>query len=179
MNNTEKTTLVQQIKACIKELKELGVNDEEIYELFQPAIELSRIEIDEKYKIRFVDYDNGLELQLSPIHKAVYCLFLAHPEGIKYKYLTDYRDELRNIYIGLKKNTQVKEKVERTLSDITNPLNPSIIQKCSRINGAIIKLLGKHKARPYLITGKKGESRGVAISPDLIIKKRPPMNDGR
>ena len=105
-------------------------------------------------------------------------MFSGH-NRIKYKYLTDYRDELRNIYIGLKKNTQVKEKVERTLSDITNPLNPSIIQKCSRINGAIIKLLGKHKARTYLITGKKGESRGVAISPDWIIKKRPSMNDGR
>ena len=36
---------------------------------------------------------------MSPIHKALYLLFLNHPDGIESKHLSDQRDELLSIYM--------------------------------------------------------------------------------
>ena len=61
------------------------------------------------------------------IHKAVYILFLRHKEGIRFKELVSYRDELYSIYKTMKHSTQAPLKVKRSIIDLTNPLNSSII----------------------------------------------------
>lgn len=48
--------------------------------------------------------------QLQPVHKAVYLLFLVHPEGIEFKRLADYREELTRYYMATAKIMD-KEKV--------------------------------------------------------------------
>ena len=47
------------------------------------------------------DY-NDMEIKMEPIVKAVYLLFLKHPEGIAFKCLPDYRQELAEIYTKLR-----------------------------------------------------------------------------
>ena len=59
--------------------------------------ELSRLVITEDYRFILIDYHKEVELQ--PVHKAVYLLFLAHPEGIEFKRLADYREELTGYYL--------------------------------------------------------------------------------
>ena len=59
---------------------------------------LSRLLITKDYRFVLVDYEKEVELQ--PVHKAVYLLFLAHPEGIEFKRLGDYREELTRYYRG-------------------------------------------------------------------------------
>ena len=54
---------------------------------------LSRLLITKDYRFILID-DNKKEIILNPVHKAVYLLFLNHPEGIEFKNLIDYREEL-------------------------------------------------------------------------------------
>lgn len=58
---------------------------------------LSPLVITEDYRFLLPDYGNK-EVQLSPIHKALYLLFLNHPEGIEFKNLVDHREELLSLY---------------------------------------------------------------------------------
>jgi hypothetical protein len=53
-----------------------------------------------------------MEIKMEPLTKAVYLLFLNHPEGILFKHLPDYRQELANIYGSSDKcigNQQINE----------------------------------------------------------------------
>ena len=43
-------------------------------------------------RVILTDYGN-MEIKMEPINKAVFLLFLRHPEGIVFKYLPDYRNE--------------------------------------------------------------------------------------
>ena len=56
--------------------------------------ELSRLVITEDY--RFVLADYHVEVELQPVHKAVYLLFLAHPEGESVDKLIDPLDNAIN-----------------------------------------------------------------------------------
>ena len=69
---------------------------------------LSRLVITEDYRFVLVDYNQEVELQ--PVHKAVYLLFLAHPEGIEFKRLIEYREELTRYYMATAKMMD-KEKI--------------------------------------------------------------------
>ena len=73
-------------------------------ELIKPTKELSRLLVTENYCITLPDYDNT-EVRLEPIQKAIYLLFLRHAEGIRFKELPDYREELAEIYHSMKKRT--------------------------------------------------------------------------
>lgn len=57
---------------------------------------LSRLVVTEDYRFVLEDYHKEVELQ--PVHKTVYLLFLAHPEGIEFKRLAEYREELMDEY---------------------------------------------------------------------------------
>ena len=81
---------------------------------------LSRLLITKDYRFVLVDYEKEVELQ--PVHKAVYLLFLAHPEGIEFKRLGDYRDELTRYYMATAKLLD-KEKIVEGVDHLVNPLD--------------------------------------------------------
>ena len=63
-------------------LKAIGVPMLEELRLEAAKGQLSRLVITKDYRFVLADYDNR-EVELQPVHKAVYLLFLAHPEGIE------------------------------------------------------------------------------------------------
>ena len=91
-----------ELKRLIEQLQAEGRNDLLLKAIGVPLLEelrieaakgrLSRLVITEDYRFILEDYQKEVELQ--PVHKAVYLLFLAHPEGIEFKRLADYREEL-------------------------------------------------------------------------------------
>lgn len=54
--------------------------------------------ITENYDI-ILPYYNDLHIKMEPLVKAVFILFLRHEEGIVFKCLSDYRDELKDIHL--------------------------------------------------------------------------------
>lgn len=166
----------REIERLVRLLREKGVSENEIRELFEVKRPLSRLLITKDYRLILLDYEN-IEVKMEPIHKAVYLLFLNHPEGIRFKELPDYREELAGIYRTMKLSTQAKKKVERSIIDVTDPLKSSISEKCVRIRYAFQKAVGAETAKNYYINGGRGEYKRIELNRELVIyeqKESPP-----
>ena len=105
---------------------------------------------------------------MEPLVKAVYLLFLKHPEGILFKGLTDYREEMLDIYKKLKPMGLNKRTIQ-SIEDVTNPLLNSINEKCARIRSAFVKEFDESLAKNYFVTGERGEAKKIALPRDLVI----------
>ena len=131
-------------------LQAIGVNVMEDLRLEAAKGRLSRLCITKDYRFLLVDYGNR-ELELQPVHKAVYLLFLAHPEGIEFKRLGEYRDELLRYYMATAK-TLDKEKVKEGVDHLVDPLDNAINEKCSRIKKVFLDLMDEYTASYYIIS---------------------------
>lgn len=85
------------------------------------------------------------------MHKAVYLLFLNHPEGIEFKKLRDYREELLGYYMATARLMD-KQTIEDSVEMLVNPLNNSINEKCSRIKSAFLSLMDQYRANYYIVS---------------------------
>lgn len=148
-------------KRCEKTIRRLGVRDEKN----KNAIRLSRLTIAKDCTITLSDYQQ--EVKMEPIVKAIYLLFLNHPEGIAFKYLPDYRKELADIYQKIKPYG-LNERAIRSIEDATNPLLNSINEKCSRIRAAFLPVVDSTLLEQYIITGKSGEVKKITLPRDLV-----------
>lgn len=159
--NKEKEVLdmAQQVRYLTNKLVALGRYDLLVQAITVPTLEQLRIEAARGTLSKLIvtaDYQLVLErynrvVELSPVHRALYLLFLNHPEGIEFKYLRDYRDELYGIYERIA-NRIDKEKVEETVDRLTNPLDNAINEKCSRIKAAFNSLMDEYSASYYIIS---------------------------
>ncbi|MDD3431197.1 MAG: hypothetical protein PHF38_04135 [Bacteroidales bacterium] len=129
---------------------------------------LSRLRISADYKIYLTDYQNK-EVKMTPLPKALFFLFVNHPEGILFKQLADYRKELMEIYqtISLRENM---DKVRQSIVDMTDPLNNSINEKCSMIRNAFLKVISDGIATNYYITGERGEVKRIKLDRELVVR---------
>ena len=148
-----------ELKRLIEQLQAEGRNDLLLKAIGVPLLEelrieaakgrLSRLVITEDYRFILEDYHKEVELQ--PVHKAVYLLFLAHPEGIEFKRLADYREELTRYYMATAKIMD-KEKVMESVDHLINPLDNAINEKCSRIKKVFLGLMDEYTASYYIIS---------------------------
>ena len=138
----------QEVKRLVGQLQAEGRTDLLLHAIGVPLLEELRIEA-AKYRFILEDYQKEVELQ--PVHKAVYLLFLTHPEGIEFKRLTDYRDELLRYYMATGKMLD-KEKVIESVDHLVNPLDNAINEKCSRIKKVFLSLMDEYSASYYFIS---------------------------
>jgi len=130
-------------------LKAIGVPLLEELRIEAAKRKLSRLVITKDYRFILLDYHKEVELQ--PVHKAVYLLFLAHPEGIEFKHLADYREELARYYMSTAKMMD-KEKIIESVDHLINPLDNAINEKCSRIKKVFLELMDEYTASYYIIS---------------------------
>ena len=145
--------LAEQLMAAGRKdllLKAIGVPLLEELRIEAARGKLSRLIITEDYRFVLADYNN-IEVELQPVHKAVYLLFLAHPEGIEFKRLGDYREELTRYYMQTAKLLD-KEKIEEGVNHLVDPLDNAINEKCSRIKKAFLDLMDEYRASYYIIS---------------------------
>ena len=148
-----------ELKRLIEQLQAEGRNDLLLKAIGVPLLEelrieaakgrLSRLIITDDYRFILEDYHK--EVVLQPVHKAVYLLFLAHPEGIEFKRLADYREELTRYYMATAKIMD-KEKVMESVDHLINPLDNAINEKCSRIKKVFLELMDEYTASYYIIS---------------------------
>lgn len=160
-------TLLEDLDVRVQKLRAKGMNEWTFRGLFKTKAQLSRLVITKDNRILLPEY-NDIEVKMEPLIKAIYLLFLKHPEGIVFKELTEYRNELLEIYKGLKPLGLNKRTVQ-SIEDVTNPLLNSINEKCARIRGAFVGQFDDHIARHYYIDGRRGEAKKIALPRDLVI----------
>ncbi|MDE5570827.1 MAG: hypothetical protein K2M96_00845 [Prevotella sp.] len=153
--------MAQEVKRLTGQLQAAGRKDLLLRAIGVPLLEelrieaakgrLSRLLITKDCRFVLVDYGRR-EVELQPVHKAVYMLFLAHAEGIEFKRLGEYRDELRDYYLRVASNAD-RQRMEESLDHLTNPLDNAINEKCSRIKRVFSELMDEYSASYYIISG--------------------------
>lgn len=131
-------------------LKAIGASGLEELKIEAARSGLSRLRITRDYRFLLMDRGN-LEIDLQPVHKAVYLLFLAHPEGIEFKRLAEYRDELTAYYMKTARLMD-KQKIVESVAHLTNPFDNAINEKCSRIKSVVNSLMDEYSACYYIIS---------------------------
>lgn len=76
---------------------------------------------------------------------------MAHPEGIEFKKLADYREELTRYYMATAKLMD-KEKILEGVDHLVNPLDNAINEKCSRIKKVFLDMMDEYTASYYIIS---------------------------
>lgn len=154
--------IAENVKKEIEQLKEGGyfelllhtLGDETINELRNVKLNpsLSKIEITVDYKIMLSDY--GKEVKMTPLQRTLYIFYLRHPEGVAFKMLSAYYDELLAIYKMLS-NREDLEKQQHSIRRLVDATDNAINEKCSRIKEAFLKVVDDFIAQNYYICLKE------------------------
>lgn len=160
-------TLLEDLDVRVQKIRAKGMNEWTFRSLFKTKAQLSRLVVTKDHQIILPDY-NDIEVKMEPLIKAVYLLFLKHPEGIVFKELTDYREELLGIYKELKPMGLSKRTIQ-SIEDVTNPLLNSINEKCARIRRAFMKEFDESLAKNYFMTGERGGEKKITLPRDLVV----------
>lgn len=163
--DSESKQLIREIQKRIEQLHQKGISDAILDRVLHQADKLSKLVITKDYQIELPDY--GFDIKLPPLPKAVYFLFLRHKEGIVFKCLPDYRDELSEIYRKLR-GGELSPKEQQSVNDVTDPLNNSINEKCARIREAFVRHFDERLACRYYIDGRKGQPKRISLPEHLI-----------
>ena len=177
--NTDAFEIPDDLRKKIYELREAGYLSkliEFLEELQKTTRKLSRLQITNDYKIYLMDYDMK-EVKMSPLPKALYLLFLNHPEGILFKELPVYRNELMTIYknISLRENP---DEARESIYKMTDPFDNSVNEKCSRIRAAFLSVFSDDIAENYYITGSRGNTKKILLDRELVVYKKKTISQG-
>lgn len=161
--------LMDEVKEKVRKLRAYGIDDAEIFTAMNEEEPFPQLIVTEDYKIVLAG-EQSVEVEMEPLVKAIYLLFLSHPEGIVLKYLPDYRAELMSIYLLLRP-TGMTDRVKKSIMDVTNPMLNSINEKCARIRKIFSGVLPKSVAKYYAISGKRGEAKKIDLVRANVIWK--------
>ncbi|MFZ4413808.1 MAG: hypothetical protein ACOYOV_12050 [Bacteroidales bacterium] len=158
--------LMEKIDQLIEKgyLKSIG---QIIEKLQNVTVTLSRLFITNDYRIFLKDFGMK-EVIMPPLPKSLFMLFLRHPEGIRFKEIANYEDELLSIYRKIATHEN-PEKIIDSIKAITAPFSNSLNEKTSRIKEAFINIISNDIAKNYCITGPKGELKKISLDRSLVI----------
>ena len=162
----EKQKLLNEVKVKVQKLKDLGVSEKDISSFLHTEQSLLKLTVSKNYRL-FLG-DNRVEVHMEPLVKAVYLLFLNHPEGVLFKFLPDYRKELAKIYSEVRP-WGLTDRTLQSIEDVTNPLLNSINEKCARIKKVCLGVMEDDMARHYYIDGPRGEAKKISLPRDLVV----------
>jgi hypothetical protein len=159
LDGMEAAQLMALMVMVQERLKRLGVGVERLAE----PVELF---IDKNYNIRMGGAD-GQILNLRPLVKTLFILFLRHPEGILLKHRDDYRTELEEIYSTINPNTFMED-VKARVARLVDLEDNSFSEKASVLNARLKELLPDEIAGEYQISGYNGCPRKIRLNPLLV-----------
>lgn len=165
----EESQEIDDMKAKLAELSskllECGVPQEVIYSLVGTERREVKLHITSDYRILLPDFDNR-EVVMGPLPRALYILLLRHPEGVYFKELSDYRDELLDIYT--KTSNRTTAVLSKSIDSLVDPLDNSVNEKRSQANKSFRSMLSESIAKLFEISGEKGELKRIDIPPQNI-----------
>lgn len=97
---------------------------------------------------------NDMEIKMPTLARALYIFYLLHDEGVAYKELVDYRQQLYEIY-RLTSNRSDEKKLRATIDQLVNPLDNKINECASRIKDTFTKIFNDNTAELYYLTTDK------------------------
>ena len=119
------------------------------------------------YRI-FIGGRRGKEIRMRPMAKAVFLLFLKHPEGIAFSQVGQHRQELAGLYRRLS-NKGSNEEIERCLSRVLDAASREVNIAASRAAEALSGLLEEEWLPSYVISGEHGGRKRILLDRRLVV----------
>jgi len=116
----------------------------------------------------FLGSRHGEEIRMRPMSKAVFLLFLKHPEGIDFKEISSYKAELRKLYARVSRkgtNEEIDRCLERILDSGSHELNVA----ASRIAESMAGRIDRELLPSYVISGERGGRKQVRLDRRLVV----------
>ncbi len=158
--------IFDDLQAIVENLRLRGVALGVIHEFIDKQEPLSPLVITEDLRI-FLPLYNNIEIVMSAQKKALYFLFLNHPEGIVLQHLEKYHTELMNYYKQTNKgvlNPRMEESIRKLEEYGNNQLNVVL----TRIREAFYTKFDRRLACHYIISGEKGQPYKIPLNPALV-----------
>lgn len=168
--NRDVEKLLDEARLIIDRLRIEGVSEIVINRLLSHKSKLSPLLITSDYRLMLTDYN--IEIVMRPLVKAVYLLFLRHPEGILFKSLPDYRQELADIYKRLR-GGELSSKEQQSIDKLINPIDNSINEKCARIRESFLVKINDTLTEVYMVSGMRGEPKRIELHHSMVQWDRP------
>lgn len=166
----EESPLDERTSAILKEIdiitEKFGISIEQLAVLIGYRVKLSHLRISKNGRMLLSDF--GKEIKMNQLSKALYFLFLRHPEGIRFKDVADHRKELLDIYLGIT-GREEQDEIERTIDNLINPFGNEMNVCASRIKAAFRNEVSDLVARFYCLEGRPGEKKKVPLDRDFVI----------
>ena len=162
----EVAEILESLENNVKKLRLQGVTLSAIHEFIDKQEPLSPLVITEDLRI-FLPAYNNIEIELSAQRKALYFLFLNHPEGIVLQHLEEYHKELMNYY----KQTNggvVTPRMEESIKKLETYGNNQLNVVITRIREAFCSKFDERLARHYFISGERGQAYKIGLPQALI-----------
>lgn len=109
----------------------------------------------------------GKQVPLTPLERAVYLVFLSHPEGIKMNEMAGHRTELAN-WVHQLSNSDNRQLIEASIHELCQPESNSMSEKMARIKKKFTDILGEQVAQTYIISGPNGGLKKIAIDRQAV-----------
>lgn len=158
----------ERILSEIRRLQEkYDVSIEELEVILGYTVRLSTLRITRSGRMFLPEYDN-VEVKMPNISKALYFLYLRHPEGLRFKDIPDHKPELLQLYQGITGRDDPDE-IGRSIDLLADPFGNALNVNASRIKTAFRNVVSDRIARFYYLSGSAGEEKKVPLDRDLVI----------
>lgn len=150
--------ILEKIQSRLTQLENLGTEYSSEHGYYNSDDNGGILEITEDMKIIF----KGKEVKLTPLTRSLFIVFANHPEGINFKDISEYRDELLSVYTRISGWDDI-QKCENTISRLLNPDSNSIDTQRYLLRRQLEEQLSAEDAAQLNISGKKGQKKFIPL----------------
>lgn len=169
-NNDEYSidVLLEELREANEDkLRDLGLSEKALRFLLGYANpKYSHVRICRNASIILEDYGNR-EIKMDDKTKALYFLFLRHPEGLSIKDLPEHTEELLDLYQSISGRDDPAA-MRKTIENLCDPFQNNANISLSRIKKAFCEAFTPLVAKKYYVDGERGGLRSVAIDRSLV-----------
>jgi hypothetical protein len=133
----------------------------------QLLMQLSKMEIRGLSKTIYLTDLGDLQINLNPKERALYLLYLNHPEGIQRSYLIDYKDELRTYYAQIS-NQATNELIDIAINRLVDVRDNNMNEVMARIRSKFKNAVGEEQAKDYSITFTPEGTHKILLNRELV-----------
>lgn len=124
------------------------------------ATPLMHLNISDNLRIFIPELDNR-EMKMPALARALYVFYLRHEEGVEFKFLSEFTEELFSLY-RLASNRLDDTRLRATVDSLVNPTENKINECVSRIKTAFLSIMDEYAARNYCLQMRSKEFRREA-----------------
>lgn len=124
------------------------------------------LKVQEHLEFYFPELDH-LKVHFTPIQRALFAMFLKHPEGFTLTEMSEQAEELMKWY-RMARPSAGEDVIEKRIHALVKPGSNRLSECFSEIKRKLYLLLGADLSEAYIIKGEREEKRKIALDREFV-----------